>query len=100
MYHLFNKIRPFLVGRIAQPSLIVFIHVFSVFCTICARNPKLPPHPPSPPPSPSSKLEKILHLCICTNKNNGIVQDHSRGHATLQSRIETKEQNNSREERR
>lgn len=50
-----------------------------------------------------SKLEKILHLCIFTNKNNGIgVQDHSRGHAILQSlnkMKKRKEKNNSREEK-
>lgn len=36
--------------------------------------------------TPMSKLEKILHLCIFTNKNNNdIFQDRSRGHAILQS---------------
>lgn len=38
-----------------------------------------------------SKLEKILHLCIYTNKNNGIVQDNSHGHAILQSLNEMQE---------
>lgn len=44
MYHLFNKIRPFPVGRIAQPSLIVFIYViffFSHLCTFCVSDPNL-----------------------------------------------------------
>ncbi len=77
MYHLFNKIRPFPVGWIAQPSLIVFIYVvFSYLCKTCIGDPNL---------LTPSKLEKILHLCIFTNKNNGIVQDYSHGHAILQS---------------
>lgn len=52
------------------------------------------------------KLEKILHLCIFTNRNNSIVEDNSQGHAFLQSlsqRTKTNKQtkkkiSNSREE--
>lgn len=41
MYHLFNKIRSFHVGRIAQPS--VFICLFSFFNLVhhLCRSPKL-----------------------------------------------------------
>lgn len=49
---------------------------FLIFCTICVGDPNL---------LTPSKLEKILHLCIFTDKNNGIVQDNSHGHAILQS---------------
>lgn len=87
--YLFNKIRPFPVGWIAQPSLNVLIHHLFLALYHFALN--------TPECSPSSKLEKILHLCIFTNKNNdnSIVQDSSRGHATLQSlnkHEETKQQ--------
>lgn len=46
MFHLLNKIRLFFfsVGWIAQPSLIVLIHViYSHLCTVCAGDPNLPP---------------------------------------------------------
>ncbi len=49
---------------------------FLIFCTICVGDPNL---------LTQSKLEKILHLRIFTDKNNGIVQDNSHGHAILQS---------------
>lgn len=95
MYHLFNKIRPFPVGWIAQPSLFVFIYVIvSYLCTISICEPNfLTPN----------KIEKILHLCIFTNKNTVIVQDKSHGHAILQNQnvqLNMKEKNDSREEMR
>lgn len=81
MYHLFNKIRLSPIGGIAQPSLIFFsLYIVCCFffylCTICLGDCSL---------LTPCKLEKILHLCICTNKNNGIVQDNSQRHAILQS---------------
>lgn len=69
----------------------------SYLCTICLSDPDL---------LTPSKLEKIVHLSIFTNKNNGIVQDNSHGHATLKKSERSveyggeKNKNNSREEKR